>query len=188
LDEASQWWRRGLLVLRAPRDVFTALRDDSAETAAGRQDVVVALVFFAGIALALGVGGADLRDLDVFDGIVWIFASGVALGFACYWLFGSALAFVVRRLGARGSPRQARHVLAFACAPLLLAIPAWLIFPPLLIALALWSLALLLLGLREVYGWSVGRAAAAAVLSLIWLAALAVGVWSALALLGGLGE
>ena len=175
-------------MLRAPRDVFTALRDDSPDSAAARQDVVVALAFFAGVALALGVGGSDLRDLDVFDGIVWIFASGVVLGFACYWLFGSALAFVVRRLGARGSPRQARHVLAFALAPLLPAFPAWLIFPPLLIVLALWSLGLLLLGLREVYGWSVGRAAAAALLSIVWLAALAVGVWSVLALLGGLGE
>jgi hypothetical protein len=177
-----------LLVLRAPRHVFAALRDDTPETAAERQDIVVALAFCAGIALALGVGGEDLRDLDVFDGIVWIFASGVALGFAGYWLFGSALAFVVRRLGARGSPRQVRHVLAFAFAPLVLAIPAWLIFPPLLIALAVWSLALLLLGLHEVYGWSLGRAGAAAVLSIVWLAALAVGVWSVLALLGGLGE
>ncbi|HMB17744.1 MAG TPA: YIP1 family protein [Gaiellaceae bacterium] len=181
------WWRRAVAVLRRPREVFATFRIDSQESALARQDVVVALCFVAGIALALGLGGGSLDDLDALDAFVWIFVTGLSLGFAWYWLVGSSLAFVTRRLGGQGSPRRVRHILAFSWPPLVFALPLWLIFPPLLTLLGVWSLALLLLGLREVYRWSLGRAAGAVVLALVWLAALAVAVWSALALLGGLG-
>jgi hypothetical protein len=181
------WWRRAVAVLRLPREVFATFRIDSQESALARQDVVVALCFVAGIALALGLGGGSLDDLDALDAFVWIFVTGLSLGFAWYWLVGSSLAFVTRRLGGQGSPRRVRHILAFSWPPLVFALPLWLLFPPLLILLGVWSLALLLLGLREVYRWSLGRAAGAVVLALVWLAALAVAVWSALALLGGLG-
>ena len=65
------------------------------------------------------------------------------------------------------------------------ALAAWLVFSPLLIPLAVWSLALLVLGLVVVQRWSYGRASAAVVLAVVWLASLAVGVWGVLALLGG---
>lgn len=187
LNVESVWWRRAVAVMRLPRDVFSTFRIDSPESALARQDVVVALCFVAGIALALGLGGDALADLDALDSFVWIFVTGLSLGFAAYWLVGSSLAFVTRRLGGQGSPRQVRHILAFSFPPLVFALPLWLLFPPLLIFLGVWSLALLLLGLREVYRWSLGRAVGAVVLALVWLAALAVAVWSALALLGGLG-
>jgi hypothetical protein len=181
------WWRRAVAVLRLPRQVFAAFRIDSQESALARQDVIVALCFVAGVALALGLGGGSLADLDALDAFVWIFVTGLSLGFAWYWLVGSSLAFVTRRLGGQGSPRRVRHILAFSWPPLVFALPLWLLFPPLLIMLGVWSLALLLVGLREVYRWSLGRAAGAVVLALVWLVALAVVVWSALALLGGLG-
>jgi hypothetical protein len=182
------WWRRAVAVLRLPRQVFATFRIDTRESALERQDVVVALCFAAGIALALGVAGEGLADLDVFDAFVWIFLTGLSVGFVAYWLVGSSLAFVTRRLGGWGSSRRVRHILAFSFPPLVFALPLWLLFPPLLILLGAWSLALLLVGLREVFGWGLGRAAGAVVLALVWLAALAVGVWGVLALLGGLGE
>jgi hypothetical protein len=167
--------------------MFARLRDDSPEEAADRADVVAGLAFAAGIAAALAAGGDELEELDVLDSLVWIFVTAVALGFALYWLLGMALAFVVRRLGGSGSPRRARHVLAFAFAPLVLALPLWLLWPPLLLGLVAGSAGLLLVGLSEVYGWSLARAAGAVVLSFVWLGALAVCLVSVLVLLGRLG-
>jgi hypothetical protein len=167
--------------------IFARLRDDSPDKAADRADLVAGLAFAAGIAGALAAGGDELRELDALDSLVWIFITGVSLGFALYWLLGLALAFVVRRLGGTGSPRRARHILAFAFAPLALALAVWFVWPPLLLGLVAWSAGLLLLGLREVYGWSLARAAGAVVLSFVWLGALGVCLLSVLVLLGRLG-
>jgi hypothetical protein len=180
------WLRRAVLVLRRPREVFEALRDDSDESAGERQEVVVLLAFAGGVAAALGIAGADaLDDLDLAEKLVWIFVTGFAYGFVGYWVFGWALSFVVPRLGGTGSRRRTRHVFAFALAPLVLAFLAWLVFSPLVGVLAAWSLVLLVFGLRVVQRWSYGRAASAVGLAVVWLVALAVGLWSVLALLGG---
>jgi hypothetical protein len=166
---------------------FDRLRADSPDEATERSDVVAGLAFAAGVALALAVGGDELEELDLLDSFVWIFVSGLALGFALYWVAGWALAFVVRRLGGAGSPRRARHVLAFSFAPLVFGLVFWLLWPPLLVVPAVASVALLLVGLRRVYGWSLSRAAGAIGLAAVWLGALAVGLLSLLALLHGLG-
>lgn len=168
--------------------LFGRLREESSDEAADRSEVIAGLAFAAGVAAALGAGGDELRELDALDSLVWVFLTGLALGFALYWIVGWALAFVVRRLGGTGSPRRVRHVLAFSFVPLIPALLAWLVWPPLLIGLAALSLALLLAGLREVYGWSLARAASATVLAVVWLAALGVGLLSVLVLLGRLGE
>lgn len=164
--------------------MFARLRDRSPD----RTEIVAALSFAAGVAAALGAGGDELRDLDALDSLVWVFLTGLTLGFALYWIGGWALAFVVRRLGGQGDPHLARHVLAFSFAPLVFAIAVWLLWPPLLLVLAAWSVGLLLLGLREVYGWSLARAGAAVALALVWLGALGVCVASVLVLLRRLGE
>lgn len=179
-----EWWRRAVLVLIRPREVFTALRDDSDSSAAERQDAVVALAFVGGIAAALGTARSALDDLDVVETIVWIFVTGFAYGFMGYWVLGWALSFVVPRLGGGGTRRRTRHILAFSLAPLAFALVAWLIFDPLLLLLAAWSLGLLLIGLRVVHGWSYARAPAAVALAAVWLGALAVCVFGVLALLG----
>jgi hypothetical protein len=168
--------------------LFDRLRDDSPDAAAERSELIAGLAFAAGVALALGAGGEELRELDALDSLVWVFVTGVALGFALYWIAGWGLGFVVRRLGGTGSPRRARHVLAFSFAPLVFALALWLLWPPLLLVLAAASLALLLLGLRRVYGWSVVRAGGAVVLAALWLSALGVGLLSLLAFLRRLGE
>jgi hypothetical protein len=168
--------------------LFDRLRDDSPDAAADRAELVAGLAFAAGVALALGAGGAELRELDALDSLVWVFVTGLAVGFALYWIVGWGLAFVVRRLGGTGSPRRARHVLAFSFAPLVFALALWLLWPPLLLVPAAASLALLLLGLRQVYGWTLARAGGAVVLAALWLSALGVGLLSLLALLRRLGE
>jgi hypothetical protein len=179
------WARRAALVLARPREVFEALRDDSAESAGDRQDVVVALAFVGGVAAALATAsGGALEDLDPLETFVWLFATGFAYGFVGYWVLGWALAFVVDRLGGRGSRRRTRHVLAFALAPLVLALPAWLFFWPLLVLPWLWTLSLLVLGLAVAHRWSYRRASAAVGLAVVWLGALAVGVLSVLVLFG----
>jgi hypothetical protein len=168
-------------------EVFQRLRE-APEEPGDRSELVSGLAFAAGVAAALGAAGDELRELDALDSIVWVFVTGTAFGFAIYWIFGWALAFVVRRLGGAGSPRRARHVLAYSFAPLTIGLAAWLIYPPLLLGLVALSLAVLVVGLREVYGWDTGRAIGAVLLALIWLAALGVALLSVLALLRRLGE
>lgn len=184
MEAERTWWRRAVLVLHRPVEVFASLRDDSEQAAGDRQDVVVALAFVGGVAAALATAGSMLEDLDALEILVWMFAAGFAYAFVGYWVLGWGLAFVVPRLGGGGTRRRTRHVLAFALAPLMFALAAWGVYPPLLVLLAAWSLGLLLLGLRVVYGWSYARAAAGVALAVTWLVALAVGLWSLLALLG----
>jgi hypothetical protein len=179
------WARRAVRVLAHPREVFEALREDSVEAAGDRQDVVVALAFVGGVGGALATASAGaLDDLDALETFVWIFATGFAYGFIGYWVLGWGLSFVVERLGGSGSRRRTRHVLAFALAPLVLALPAWLLFPPLLVLPGLWMVSLLVLGLAVVQGWSYGQSTSAVVLTVIWLSSLAVCVLGVLALLG----
>jgi hypothetical protein len=170
------------------RALFARLRDDTPDEAANRSELITGLAFAAGVAAALAAGRDELRELDALDSIVWVFVTGVSLGFALYWIVGWALAFIVRRLGGEGSSRRVRHVLAFSFAPLVFAIAVWLLWPPLLLVLAASSVALLLVGLREVYGWTWARAASAALLAVVWLGALGVCLLSLLALLRRLGE
>lgn len=164
--------------------IFGRLREDSDD----RSELVAVLAFFAGIAAALAVGGDDLRDLDGIDPAIWLFVSGVCLGFAIYWVFGWALGFVVPRLGGTTSRRTTRHVLAFSFAPLVLALLAWAIWPWLLVVLAAASIVLLVLGLRQTQGWSAARAASAVALAVVWLGALVVCLYGVLGILGGGGE
>lgn len=166
--------------------LFERLREEPPD-AGDRSEVVAGLAFAAGVAAALAAGGEQLRDLDALESLVWVFITGLAFGFALYWIVGWALAFVVRRLGGGGSRQRTRHVLAFSFAPLALALLAWLIWAPLLAVLAAATLALLVVGLRDVYGWSVARSGGAVALAAVWLAALGVALLSLLVLLGRLG-
>jgi hypothetical protein len=187
------WWLRTGLVFQAPRPVFAALRDDSDEVAAARQEPVTAIAFLAGIGaiLASGVAGGLLDDED-FDRLLvpfWIIFAGAAEAFAAYWIGGGVLQLVLRRLGGTGSARRARHLLAFAAAPLALMLV--LLWPVRLAlfgsdlfreggddsgaanavfelgeaAFAAWAFVLLVVGVRVVDGWGWGRAVAACALS-----------------------
>jgi hypothetical protein len=195
------WLLRALLVLQSPRAVFAALRDDSEDAARARAEPIIALVWLAGIAcvLATPVAGRVLDD-PAFDGLliaVWAFLGGGLFGIAVYFAAGGVLHLAARAFGTRGSYRRARHVLGFAVAPLALAL---LIYWPIRIAIqggdvfrtgggdgghlladafyvfVAWTLALLVLGVRTVHGWSWSRAATTvAAAAALGAAVLAVG-------------
>jgi hypothetical protein len=202
-DEKT-WFLRGLLVLQSPRAVFAALRDDSDEVAAVRQDTAGAIVWLAGIAavLATTVASTLLDDVEI-DGsllAVWAFLAGGLYGFALYFVVGKVLHVALRRLGGHGSFRRARHLLAFAAAPIALAL---LVYWPVRIAIygeslfrtggpdgrgagpvlawifygfTAWALVLLVVGVRTVHGWSWGRSLGAVAFTGAIASTLAVGV------------
>jgi hypothetical protein len=191
------WWLRTLLVLQRPRAV---LREDSREAASDRAEQVLLLVWLAGIAYALATptAGTLLDDSD-YDGLliaVWAFIAGGIVGTAAYWLFGLVLHVGGRLLGSQGSYRRARHVLAFASAPVALSLvllpvrlalygedvfrsgggdaaghAAW-VFGALDAAFALWAVCLLAIGVRAVHGWAWPRATAAVALAVAAAAAV----------------
>jgi hypothetical protein len=200
------WWRRCVLVFQAPRGVFAALRDDSDEAAEARQEPVTGLVLLAGIAAVLSSGVAGgLLDDEQFDRLLvpfWVVFAGAAEALAAYWIGGGIFQLILKGLGATGTYRRARHLLAFAAAPLALSLvllwPIRLaihgsdlfreggddqgatnaVFEAAEVAFAVWSLALLVIGVRVVHGWSWPRALGACVLAGLVIAT--VGVFFAL--------
>ncbi len=125
-ESERDWWLRTLLVLQAPRAVFAALRDDSAEAAADRSEPVLAIIFLAGIAgvLATRTAGRLMDDSD-YDAIlvaVWAFIAGSLYGATAYWLIGWLVHRGARALGSAGSYRRARHLVAFAAVPIALSL------------------------------------------------------------------
>jgi Yip1 domain len=126
--ELSQlaWGGRAVRVLRSPRPVFATLHDDRDEVAFARQEAVTALVFLAGIGgvLAAPATGRLLDDPSV-DGLliaVVAMVQGLIYGVFGYWLGGALLLLGTDFAGASATYRQARHVLAFAAAPLALSL------------------------------------------------------------------
>jgi hypothetical protein len=179
------WWRRTWLVVREPRTVFAALRDASDEDAAALSEPVLAVLILAGVALVLSSSAAaHLQDDPVYsDGLliaVWAFLGGALYGTVLYWFGSLLLHFGVLSLGSRAPYRRTRHLLGFAAVPLALSLVLWLprlllyggdwfrydgadagtpaaVFGWLQVAVALWSLALLVLGVRAVEDWTWAR-------------------------------
>jgi hypothetical protein len=196
------------MVLQSPRSVFQAMRDDSLPAAEARQEPALALVFLAGIAAVLSFSTTTGEFLDDprIDGVlvlVLTILGGGIYGFAGYWLGGLALYWGVRGAKGEGSYRQARHILAYAFTPLALSLVVWpirlalygsdnfraggadegaggWIFTAVGFAFAAWSLGLVLLGVKEVHGWTVVRSLGALLMTamallMLALAALALG-------------
>jgi hypothetical protein len=188
------WWIRTVLVLQAPRAVFAALRDDSPEAAGDRSEPVLLIIWLAGIAgvLATSTAGHLLDDND-YDGLlvaVWTFIAGGIYGAAAYWIFGGILHAVLRRLGSLGTYRRTRHLLAFACVPVVLSLLLWpvklslygsalfhrggsdsgtggQVFALLQLVFLVWAATLLVIGIRVVHGWTLERAGAAVVVAVV---------------------
>lgn len=210
-NDQKAWFLRALLVLQSPRPVFAALRDDSDEAAEARQDTAGAIIWLAGIALVLAttVASTLLDDvvLDWLDLVVWAFLGGGLSGFTLYFFLGKVLHVALRRLGGRGSFRRARHLLAFASAPVALALFVYwpvriaiygedlfrfdgsdggttgTVFAWAFYAFLLWALVLLVIGVRTVHGWTWARSLA----GVAWAAAIGAGLAVALTLLYAAG-
>lgn len=196
-----EWWLRVPAVLFSPGAVFAALRSEDREDVEARSEPVLALTLLAGIAAALGTRTArTLLDDPLFDGLdlaLWTVFAGAVIAFTGYFVVGGALYLGARGLGSEGTFRRARHVLAFALAPLALsALVLWPLglalfgtdlfdrggaddstagglFYAAAIGFGLWSAGLLLVGVRVVHGWVWGRSLAALGLVGLFLAAYA---------------
>ena len=199
------WLLRGLLVLQSPRAVFAALRDDSDDAARARQEPVTAIVGLAGIAGVLWTPVAGrLLDDPALDGLlvaVWAFVGGGLYGVFSYLAGGGALFLGLRSAGSAGSFRRARHLLAFALAPVALSLlVVWPLrlaafgsdvfrtggddrgagdatFAAIELAFVAWSAALLVLGVRTVHGWPWTRALEGVAIAAALPAIVALGVW-----------
>lgn len=186
-------------MLLSPRSVFAALRSEEQEDVEARSEPVLALTLLAGVAVALGTSTARrLYDDPLYDPVtlaVWTVLAGGFVAFAGYFIVGGALYLGARGLGSAGTFRRARHVLGFAVAPL--ALSALLLWPlglaifgtdlfkrggaddgvggdlfyALALGFSLWAVALLLVGVRTVHGWSWWRSLAALGLVVLFLAA-----------------
>jgi hypothetical protein len=193
----KEWWLRSLAVFQSPRAVFAALRDQSDWEAEARQEPVLALVLLAGLAgVLLAPSTGRLLDEPLVDGslavvAVVLFITGAMYGAATYWIGGAALFVGLKGAGSRGSYRRARHVLAFAAAPLVIGLllvwPVRLavygsdtfrtggsdsgagvaLFDGLLAALGIWATGLLVYGISVVERWKLLRAAVSVALMLL---------------------
>jgi hypothetical protein len=199
------WWIRTVLVLQAPRAVFAALRDESAEAVSDRSEPVLLIIWLGGIAgvLATSTAGHLLDDYD-YDGLlvaVWTFIAGGMYGGAAYWAFGGILQVVLTRLGSLGTYRRTRHLLAFACVPIVLSLVLWPvklslygsalfhrggadsgtggdIFALLQLVFLAWTAALLVIGIRVVHGWTLERAIGAVAIAVVVPVVLGVALTS----------
>jgi hypothetical protein len=199
----KQWWRNVLLVLRDPKPVFRAIRDDDRPAAEARSEPALAVVLLAGIASVLSFSATSREFLDEpgVDGAlvpVLAFLGGAVYGLAGYWLGGLALHLGVRGAKGEGSYRQARHVLAYALVPLALSLlVVWPIqalvfgadnfrsggsdegagywaFTGLALVFLGWSLMLLVVGVRELHGWTTVRSLGALLLTAMAMLAIAL--------------
>ncbi len=205
LSPSRAWWLRVPAVLLSPRPVFFALREDDDDDVAARSEPLLLVIWIAGIAAVLATPtAADILDQPEYDTIllaIWAFVAGGLYGFVGYFVIGLALLFGVRLLGSLSDFRRARQTVGFALVPLaaslLLLLPLRLalfggdtfraggadegsgetILLVLQLAFAVWSLVLIVIGVRVVHGWSWSRTLGAVAAAIALLAAI-VGVFA----------
>ncbi len=198
-----EWWLNTLRVLRHPRAVFRVIHDEETEEGEiARQEPIFALIILAGTAAVLNfsTSARELMDDPAIDGAlvpVLAFLAGLLYGVIGYWLGGLAVLLGIRGAKGETSWRESRQILGYSLAPLAASLGVWplrlalygsdsfrtggsdegagsWIFTAIALGFLAWSLAVLVVGTREVYGWTVVRAIGA--LSLAVLAMLGFGV------------
>jgi hypothetical protein len=162
-----------------------------------RQEPVLALVLLAGVAgVLLAPSTGRLLDQELVDNslavvAVLVFFTGAIYGAATYWIGGAALFVALKGTGSTGSYLRARHILAFAAAPLVLGlILVWPVrlavhgsdvfrsggedtgaavtaFNAALGLFAAWALGLLVYGISVVERWTFVRAVVSLALMLL---------------------
>jgi hypothetical protein len=196
------WWHRTLQVLRDPRPVFDALREEEDDDTSARAEPVLAVVILAGIALALtSSSAAHLLDDPAYDALlvgVWAFIAGGITGFFVYWVGGLLVWLGLLSRGAQMPFQRARQLLGFACVPLAASLVLWVprlalfagdnfryagsdrgagsaVFGWLQVGFGLWSLALLVVGAQSVTRWRWRRTIEAVVVAVFVPALVALG-------------
>ena len=186
-----EWWARLPRMLFAPGEVLAELRDESREGADARQEPLVALTILAGIAMFIGLVALEPPykstdyDFSTFNLVLESILGGALVALSNFW-FGGALVYLgTRGLGALTGYRLARHLVGLATAPFVLllvsSVPVRLalygtdlfkaegrdagvggdVFIAIDAVVLVWTLALLLIGIRATQRWSWGRSAAA---------------------------
>jgi hypothetical protein len=200
IPPSRAWWLRVPATLLSPRSVFFALREDDDDDVAARSEPLLLVIWLAGIAAVLATptaaGILDDPDYDSLLLAIWAFIAGGLYGFVGYFVVGLAVLFGVRLLGSLGSFRRARQTVGFALVPLaaslLVILPLRLaiyggdtfrsggadagtgerVLLGIQLAVAAWSLVLLVLGVRITHGWSWPRALTAVIGAAALLAAV----------------
>jgi Yip1-like protein len=120
------WWRRLVLVLVRPREVFAALRSTDEGDEAARQEPVLLIVLLAGMAaVVLSPAWREVLDQPLVDGlsaVVLTFVAGALEGAVFYLVVGGAVQLAARGMGSLSGFRTTRHVVAFAAVPLALSL------------------------------------------------------------------
>jgi hypothetical protein len=188
LSPDRAWWLRVPAVLLSPKSVFFALREEDPDDVAARSEPILLIILLAGAATVLAsptaAGLLDDPDYDPLLLAVWTFIAGGIYGAIGYFLVGFAMFFGARLLGSLGTFRRERQIVGFALIPIALSL---LVLLPVRLAIyggdafrdggadegmgerlllgvqlvfVVWSLVLLLLGVRVVHGWDWLRSAA----------------------------
>lgn len=123
---ARAWWHLVPRVLTRPTDVFVALRNDDEVDVDARSEPILAVVIVAGMAaMLLTPAWGRLLDEESLDWIVLAvvtFVGGLLYGAFGYFLLGFVLWLGLRGVGVDTRARKARHVAAFAALPFALSI------------------------------------------------------------------
>lgn len=187
----GEWWRLLPRLVYAPAGVFARLRDESREAADARQEPLVAVAILAGIAMFLGLVSLEPPydrfhlDLSAFNMTFEAILGGALVALSNFWLGGALVYLGTRGLGATTGYRLARHIAGLAAAPFVLVlvfvVPVRLglygvdlfrsggrdtgtgsdVFIGIDALALVWTLALVLIGIRETQRWPWRRTAAA---------------------------
>jgi Yip1 domain len=181
-----EWWARALLVLWRPGEVFAALGSSDEEDEDARSEPLLAIVFLAGIATVLGTN-AFAHALDDFelDGLTLAvigFIAGGIYGLVAYFVLGFLAYAGARAAGSRAPWLHLRQLVGFSAVPLALSLvvvwPVRLaiyggdvfesggsdtgfgnhVFEALELGAIVWSLALVIIGMRAYHAWPFSRA------------------------------
>lgn len=196
------WWRFLPLLVKRPREVFVALREDDETDVDARSEPILAIVIVAGMAaMLLTPAWGTLLDEESLDWLVLAvvtFIGGLLYGAFGYFLLGFVVWLGARGVGVDTAARPARQVVAFSALPfalsILVTLPAivlvfgtdWFrtggaddgagraVVLSIGLALALWSLGLLALGLRTTFELPWRGVVGAMALAAVMVAAVAV--------------
>ena len=181
------WWGRLPQLITSPRAFFSELRDESREAADARQEPLLAVSVLAGFAMFLALATLEppYGRFDSLSGLnltLETILGGMIVALSNVWLGGVLVYLGARGLGATSGYRLARHITGFATAPfvlsLVLVVPVRVglygmslfrvgggdegaggdVFIGIDAALLVWTIALVLIGIRETQRWPWQRA------------------------------